>query len=592
MLSSLHQQHLSLKLTGMLAACMFSLPFVLPWHSMPIPSFYSEVLAMFFGLLAALTLLVWTIRQKQANSAPVIILLPFCFLLVIAAQWIGGYFSYGSKALIIAAYLVWMGIVIWTGHTLAKYDDDAKINFDSIHLIAGFLALAGVINALFGIVQYVGIPPVLQTMINPRLAPGAGVFGNIAQQNHFASYLTLSLCSILYLYQQARLGLRWALLIASILILAMILSASRSVYLYGVWLAFVFVVGSKLGRFKFHFSWRISLLVTVSILVTLALLIKLDVPQLHRYWQFSETIGARVYLWQHAWQMFVNYPVLGVGFDAFAYQLIQQLAQAGVVNQWGIDQYAHNLILQVLAVSGIVGFVSLMLPLISLAWTQRKFQHTSRRRYIFACMGILAIHSMLEQPLYYAYFLGIAAFFLGYVDVRSVRLPVAKIFQIGCVLVLLCLIAFMSKTSLDFYCIEQGLFAIEETHGMENSTSREALIQSLNQRSLFQAELEAYSPSSFVSVQASVKQKLDLNTRLLRTAPVEEVVYRQASLLAENGQIAEAKQQLRAAMLAYPAAIDTYLPRFIWLGQNDANTYQELAQFAEQEAASYKRKQP
>ena len=60
----------------------------------------------------------------------------------------------------------------------------------------------------------------------------------------------------------------------------------------------------------------------------------------------------------------------------------------------------------------------------------------------------------------------------------------------------------------------------------------------------------------------------------------------------ENGQIAEAKQQLRAAMLAYPAAIDVYLPRFIWLGQNDANTYQELAQFAQLEVASYKRKQP
>lgn len=579
---------------------MFSLPFVFPWHFLPIPSFYSEALAILFGLLAALSFLVWTIRQKQAISAPKIILLPFCFLLVIAAQMVGGYFSYGSRALIISGYMVWMAIVIWTGHMLAKYVDDVKVKSNSMHWIAGFLALAGTTNALFGIVQYVGIPSILQTIINPRLAPDAGVFGNIAQQNHFASYLAISLCSILYLYQQARLGLSWVLPIALTLIAAMILSASRSVYLYGVWIAFVFVLAFQSNRTKFHFRWRNFLWLSGLILVVLALLIKVDAPQLHRYLQFSETIGARVYLWQHAWQMFLNSPVLGVGFDTFAFQLIQQLAQTGVVNQWGIDQYAHNLILQMLAVSGIAGFVSLTLPLITFAWAQRTLHHTlhrtlhskQQRLYIFACLGILTIHSMLEQPLYYAYFLGIAAFFLGYLDVRSVRLPAARIFRIGYFLVLLSSIVLLSKTSLDFYRMEQGLFAIDEAQQIENQTSREALIQSLNHHSLFQAELEAYSPSSFVSVQASVEQKLDLNMRLLRTAPVEEVVFRQASLLAENGQIAEAKQQLRAAMLAYPAAIDVYLPRFIWLGQNDANTYQELAQFAQLEVASYKRKQP
>ncbi|MBR7800928.1 PglL family O-oligosaccharyltransferase [Undibacterium fentianense] len=571
-----------------LLALMLCVPFLLPWHTLPIPSFYSEVSAGLFGLMATAALLVHSYFSGSKFTVPVIVTLPCALLLVLVTQWQAQYFAYVSQALMVAMYLVWSLFLLWCGHALANWDAQQRGYWTSLHFIACAILFGGVVSALLAFIQFFGVPPILASSINQPLSAQAGVFANIAQQNHFASYLALAQCALIYLVNQNFLKPKLAMSTFLWLGVAMILSASRSVYLYWIWIGLLYFTGFVDRRSRLKKIGRRGIGMCVLGLLCLWGLTQLPIPQFARVFHFSETVGTRFFLWQHAWQMFLDHPLLGVGFDGFAYTLIQQIAKVGEVNPWGIDQFAHNLLLQILAVSGIVGLLSFILPLGRFVLKQRGCPFTPARRYLLCSLGILAIHSLLEQPLFFSYFLGVAALMLGYMERESFAPSRAVIMQWGLAGLLIFSSVLLVKTIFDYVAIEKAIYTdatMQLAHLSEESYRQQRkCLSGLNQRTLLQAEIEALDPSSFVADEESAAQKLRLNQRLLRASPVDEVMFRQAALLAENRQLMAAKAQMRAAMLAYPTAIDIFMPRFIWLAESEPDVYAELTEFAHQQA--------
>lgn len=566
----------SLKVAYAFLALMLSLPFLLPWHRLPIPSFYSESLAIVLGLCVGFAISIWTIRQERTWNFPRVIVLPLTFLVIVSAQWVAGYFAYTTQAVIVFGYFLWLALLMCVGHTLAKYDREIHLPFRSLQLISLSLLFGGLLSGLIGFMQYFGVPKILQPIVNSPVRLDVGVFGNIAQQNHFASYLALALCSVFYLRSQKTLTKIQGIVVGLILIFAMFLSASRSVYLHCLWILVVFFFKGKL-------RWRWIIILLCSVVVFGCFLSWLELPQLRRDLQLSETIGVRFYLWEHAWEMFKSQPIFGVGFNNFAFQFVQQLAITDIATLWGIDQYAHNLFLQILAVSGLLGFLGLTIPLVRVIRSQVREPLTSGRTYMIACLGVLSIHSMLEQPLYYSYFLGIAALLLGYIDVSTCALSRLRKFNICIAVVLPLMLVLVTKTGWDFYLIESTFFSREKSVQSSDETDYKVIISSLNHRTLLQADLEAIMPSEFVSPNAPTLEKLVLNKRLMHSAPVDEVMFRHAALLAENGDTDQAKRQFQMAALAYPDKMHIFLPRFIWMAEAEPQTYAELAQFAQLE---------
>ena len=88
----------------------------------------------------------------------------------------------------------------------------------------------------------------------------------------------------------------------------------------------------------------------------------------------------------------------------------------------GFNDHAHNLFLNVIAEFGLVGLAVLLagtIPWLLSLWHQPR---TPAMWWLLALIAVLAIHSLLEYPLWYTFFLGVAAIVLGACEVRTLEL--------------------------------------------------------------------------------------------------------------------------------------------------------------------------
>ena len=122
----------------------------------------------------------------------------------------------------------------------------------------------------------------------------------------------------------------------------------------------------------------------------------------------------RMRFWNEAWMMFRSAPILGIGFKQFAWNnflLAGQIPDAA--SDEGIIDHAHNLIFQVAAEFGVSGLIVLLGGLGWWGWSLRRAQIDPPLWWMAVVLGVLGLHSMLEYPLWYAYFLGLAAVAMG-----------------------------------------------------------------------------------------------------------------------------------------------------------------------------------
>lgn len=568
--------------------CMLSLmaclPFLLPIHVDPIPSFYSEWWTVFFGLAGALVFVLFSNEIKLVF--PSITFTPILLALVVALQISLGMFAYRASGFFLIANLVWVAVLIIVASSLCEKLGAKKFAI----FIATSILCGGVLSSVVGCVQAAGIHHYFAPWVTPLLGPkGVGVYGNLAQQNHFANYLALALASALYLHASMTLSLRKFIPIISLLLTSAILSGSRSIWLYFAVLSGLFILlrRARNNTNAKHETQKPSGHLTRKAITHFCafgiatFLIASQLPQFQRLFQLSETLGSRSFLWRHAVDMFFAHPILGVGFDAFAFNLIGQL-QFGA-KYWGIDQFAHNLILQLLAVSGILGIAAFLLPILFSIRRQRQLAFTAERFFAFCLIAILIIHSLLEQPLFFTYFLGIAVISVALLEPARWQIKVVGLTRL-CASAFLFLALFLAlKTMSDYLALEETFYTPQYVTD-QALQQRELTAKNLHQNSFFTPYVELAAPEVFVSNEASAKEKLALNQRVRHFAPTAEVEFRHAALLAEDNQMDAAIVQFQRAATAYPYDTNNYVARFQILAESDFARYGRLAEFAQQTA--------
>ena len=72
------------------------------------------------------------------------------------------------------------------------------------------------------------------------------------------------------------------------------------------------------------------------------------------------SIAFRVLLWQSAWQMFLDNPVLGIGFDNFVLHNVSTAYFPFLKALGGEGLYVHNVYLQILVEMGLIGFLAFL----------------------------------------------------------------------------------------------------------------------------------------------------------------------------------------------------------------------------------------
>lgn len=540
--------HLSLASIALLCV----IPFLQPFHNFPLTSFYSEWLAFALGLGAMTVLL--DHRSWIAAEIPWVTLAPFGLALLLVVHGVMGWSPYFGHALTGALYMVWAGLLMIAGRALVRI-----CGLESVIAVAAAGLLAGaLLSAAIGVIQYFNVITPMNDFI-VRLQ-GAAIFGNMAQANHFATYTTLGLLSLAYLHSCDRLPLPIAAVCALPLLFVLGVSGSRSPWLYLLAaFACAFWFRSRSGD---RAARRLFLWAGVFLILHYAMQLAVGagwlkppegtaVTAIERLFSGADSITDRIELWGAAWSIALDHPFFGVGWGAFARQYFDFIAEPGAIGPPVFFNNAHNVLLQLLVETGAVGLVLVLPPLLLWIVTVLRVRFDAQQWWLLAILAVFGIHSMLEYPLWYAYFLGIAALLLGFGAgpvfvpqlARVGRMFAAAVIFIG---------AFNLAILWGDYRQLQGL--LQPSSDQSRSVDTSALVARLYQNAILIPYVELVAAAPLTVKEENLSGRLLLNERVIRFTPRLVLLYRQVLFLALANRTPEAQALLVRLRRVYPAA--------------------------------------
>jgi O-antigen ligase len=590
-LSSLRLAHISLALVGL----MWVLPFLHYRHQYPLTTFYQEWWSALFGVLALVLL---TARDYwQDPQVPRIALLPVALIAVVLLQWGLGMVAYADQALLYVLYLLFAAMLMLLGARLRE-----SFGLERLALVLAVCLLAGAeANALLGVLQHYRWHTPLDSVVVVKVS--SSVFGNLAQPNHFADYIALGLASLGLLLQQNRLKVRYIVLLALPLLFVMTLSGSRSSWLYLLLmsaLAWWWARRDSAQRPLLNYS-----LLLLAGFGLMHLVVQLpfmagasgSIDTMQRLFGGDVSGGIRLYLWREAGLMFGQSPWLGVGFGQFAWQHFQLLPELRPDNIQGLYNNAHNLVFQTAAEAGVAGLLALLGPLGIWLYGQRHAPLDAPRWWACAALGVLAIHSLLEYPLWYAYFLAVAAPLLGMLDETRYRLELRGVGRLSVAAVLLLGVVTLVQLRSGYQQLEQTLrirSAASTGSGQASAADRSAFertrdaLVAVHRGSLLSPYAELFMSSLIEVNDDHLREKLELNTRVMRFVPIGMVTCRQSLLLAQAERQEEAKAVLEQAIWSYPAEFAKTREQLAGLAGKDPARFSALLEFALRKEQEYR----
>lgn len=427
-------------------------------------------------------------------------------------------------------------------------------------LLAAALCVGGTVVAVDGAQQ------LLSAMGSARFANQQIAGTLIRQPNLYASMLLLGWTATLYLLPA--LQVRWWriggwLLAALVFGCTLPFTGSRTMFINLALLSGLAIAALILGRYQRQKHFGLSLLLAM----LLALVSQFTLPPalakltgatnrsvLQRVEAAGATASARLRTdeWKKAVQVWQAHPLTGVGTVRFPYHsfVLQQQAPFNEIPRERLYTHPHNLLFEVLAEQGLIG-LGLLLGFLWWWSIQQVWQKMDSPR-LLGCAGVLILltHSMLEFPLWYWYFLIPFTLLLALNDDSRwhLRLSVP-----GSVLLLAPALTLLGWGGYQQWLGTQQINASYHAYftARNVSQSRQLARPALNNPLLsLDAEMQ-YSYGDTANLR-TLPDTLARNTRLLRWRPFASVVYHRALLLAQAGQLKEARFWLAAGLRNYP----------------------------------------
>lgn len=393
---------------------MVSGPFLLPFHTQPIPSFWNEWWAGALGLAAGVAILA-TIPGPWV--LPRLLGIPAAMLLVLLVQLWFGRLAFPQVGLLFSAYLLWAGLLLLAGRRLADAVGLARV----VEALAVAFALGALLGSAIALAQWLGLAGNLPWVF-PRT--GGGIYANLGQANHHAHYSWLGIASLFYL--RGRGWLRRPMLWLAILPIALgsVISGSRSVFLYPL----ILVVGVIWVRRRSSQGAVASLLLDAAVLLPVIFALEFfgswvsshlpetTVMSASRLYESVSGPSIRIALARTAWTVFLEQPWIGQGAGNFPWASFLAAVGQSSDSPFQVAEHAHNFILQCLAEFGAP--VAIVVVCLLLIWAKRFAAKPwgLEEFWCAAVLGIGATHALLEYPLWYSYFLGPIVLLLGATD--------------------------------------------------------------------------------------------------------------------------------------------------------------------------------
>lgn len=551
---------------ALLACCLIAfVPFASRVHYVPLPQWFGEMNVVWLMLVAALCLLLNGRLFAEVPRAA-------WWCLGLAALW--AVQPWLVKALFpgmtYAVALAWLALGLLACVAWSLQRDIGQEEFAV--WLARAVIVGGLIQSLIGLAQLTGLASTLGLFYDGS-HPTTNIFGHIGQRNQYAHYLMWSIVSGVYLFGRDRLG-RGALM-ALVLWLGLMLAyaASRTTLLYLV--ALSVLAGLWHWRLRSFESRR--MLLSMALACVTIFVIQFCVPlvnhliELFTHSAVTNTSGVarlaangddmgsrRIAEMGKAWMAFKAHPLWGVGWSQYAAQSVAlqplpQFASAGFNS--GLFTNCHNLLLQLLVEMGLPvtllvfgGFAWVILPFFT-----RKAEPEGL--LALGCISVTLIHSMLEYPLWYLYFLAMLVVFstLSPVYVRSAGRAARLVW-----LLVLAGIAYMSVSTWSTYNELVGLYT--QTGNQARDAKREArLAEIVEQKPLFAYHAMSTLDDYLVASKDNLQAKLAWEERLTAFRPYPDVMMKKAQMQALAGREEEAKQTVRTALASFPTYAKNYL---------------------------------
>lgn len=574
-----------------LAGLMFAFPFLHYRHENPLTTFDQEWWSAMLGVLALLMLALRDLWQQP--EIPRIVQFPLALIVVVLLQVSLGKVAYFDQALLYILYLLFAALMMWLG---ARLRDSFGVEQLAVALSLSLL-IGAELSALIGVLQHYQWHTPFDAVVVMQISPS--VYGNLAQPNHFADYIALGLTSLGLLFQQRKLKSGYVILLAIPLLFGLALSGSRSSWLYVLLMAGLA-------------WWWARRDVTMRSLLRYAVLLVVGFAAMNLIAQMSFMFGAdsgtdtvqriiantgsgdtrgsiRLYLWHEAVLIFLQSPWLGVGLGQFAWHHFELLPSLRAGNITGLYNNAHNLIFQLAAETGIAGLLALFASMGIWFYGLRRAARGAAHWWGYTALGVLAIHSLLEYPLWYAYFLAVAAVLLGAFDETRYRLSMPNLWRFTLLIILVAGLVSLIQLRGDYQRIK-GVLAINPAANDVVAANQRALkgLLEVERGSLLSPYADLYIVP-LVEVNADrIKQKIAFGANVMRFTPIAPVVYRQAFLLAQDGQLEPARQLLEQAIWSYPGN-KIAQQQLLDLAEKDPARFSALLEFVNQKEQEHNR---
>lgn len=396
----------------LLGLLLFGLSWLSNDHYRPWVNFHAETLAgagvlcMFAGLLS---------ERRAALVVPVIAIWPLVAGSVAWGSWAAGVGLFAGDALIVSLYCVLASAALVIGHAWANREPERMASpkqQSALEWLACLLVFVAILSAAIGLLQWLQMTDALGVYV-VQADVGDRALGNMGQPNQLATLLLAGMAAMLFLYERTRIGGIAFGLGIGFLTGVLVLTQSRAGMLSALVVVVLLLVKTPwLSRLR-----RAPVLIWLAVYFGCVAVLPLVTEWLYlgagRDLESMTRTSDRLIIWRQMVAGIAKAPWFGYGWNQTP---TAHAAGALAVPGSMTYAYAHNVILDLLAWNGV--------PL-GLFWTGLlAWWLVSRTIAVVAVPAIaamagllpLVVHSLLEYPFAYAYFLALGGLLVGVVE--------------------------------------------------------------------------------------------------------------------------------------------------------------------------------
>lgn len=408
---------------ALVVGTLWIVPFLVFYQKPPLGAFYHEWAALVCLCIAFsyAAFLEWRRRNTEALRLPFVCLVPLLLLAVFSLQLALGKLEYWQQFGFAGLYCLAAVMAMYLGFRFREL-----FGLEILVAATSWGALvAGGISTLIQILQFLDVSGAGFPFVIVCQNRGA-FYANLAQPNHLATLQAIALAGAWYLYAKGRLGGFGLGAFSLLSIIGLVFTSSRTPWLFVpllTALGYLFFYRFPVGQRPPLWKWLIAIPAVFAVL-------SMAVAPLTEWLgvQFNGSLsrpegfkldGVRGMLWKDALTIFLANPLLGAGVGEFGAN------QYLLIDRWDgglASRHAHNFVLQLLAETGVLGTGATIIGVLVWLRHSKLWKFNQETFFLWSVFLVVGIHSMLEYPLWYLYFLVPTAFLMALTDSKGLTL--------------------------------------------------------------------------------------------------------------------------------------------------------------------------